>query len=390
MRRIAAQLLSLLFLFALFGCSQDGNEQYIPSFQSPAALEVTSMPTETAPASAAAQTVPSDSSFEIHFIDVGQADSALILCDGEAALIDGGNAADSSLIYAYLESHGVTRLSALVASHAHEDHIGGLNGALAYASVDTVYCPVTDHDSRTFEKFLSQLAKQGAEITVPSPGDVFHIGSASATVIGPLSPSDEPNNTSIVLLIQYGNTRFLFTGDAELDEETEILDAGYDISCDVLKVGHHGSDTSTGYRWLRAAAPKYAVISVGSGNEYGHPTQGTLSKLRDAEVTVLRTDLQGHIICTSDGKNIAFQTERNSDINTLDGAGPGSHSAAESESSQIIDGSIAFVVNTNSGKFHIPSCSSVSDITSHNRLDVSASREELIEQGYSPCGRCQP
>lgn len=342
--------------------------------------------------------LPDGSTFEIHFIDVGQADAALILCDDQAMLIDGGNSEDSSLIYAYLKAHEVTNLDVMVATHGHADHVGGLSGSLNYATVGTAYSPVTTYDSKAFQNFTKYLDKQGVQITVPNSGDTFSLGSASVEILGPISPSDEPNNTSIVLRITYGNTRFLFTGDAETLEENEILDAGYDVSCDVLKVGHHGSNTSTGYRWLRESAPTYAVISVGTGNSYGHPTEATLSKLRDADVITYRTDMQGTIICTSDGTNITFQTEKNADADTLSGAGEGGNHTNESESgdtenvSQTSSGSsdATYIVNINSDKFHYPSCSSVDSMSEKNKLEVTSSRDELVADGYSPCGRCNP
>jgi len=258
-----------------------------------------------------------DSFFEIHFIDVGQADAMLVLCDGEAMLVDGGNAEDSSLIYAYLKARSLTHLDYLVATHAHEDHVGGLSGALNYASAGTVYCPVTAYDSRAFDSFLLYLARQGKEITIPKAGDQFRLGSALVRILGPLQSSEDPNNTSIVLHITYGRNTFLLAADAEREEEWDMLHAGFDLSADVLKVGHHGSDTSTTYPFLRAVRPKYAVITVGIGNTYGHPTENTLSKLRDADIKVYRTDLQGDIICKSDGENIRFTVSRNPDADTL-------------------------------------------------------------------------
>ncbi len=245
-------------------------------------------------------------SFQVHFLDVGQADAALVLCDGESMLIDGGNAADSSLIYAYLEQEQLDVLDYIVCTHAHEDHVGGLSGALNYAQAETALAPVTDYNSKAFRNFVKYLDEQGKEIMIPQPGDYFSLGSAQVQVVGPISPSDNPNNTSIVLKVTYGETSFLFTGDAERQEEQEILEAGFDLESTVLKVGHHGSNTSSSYPFLREVMPEYAVISVGEGNDYGHPSEEVLSRFHDLGAQVYRTDELGHIICTSDGKNVTF------------------------------------------------------------------------------------
>lgn len=346
-----------------------------------------------------------DSNFEVHFIDVGQADAALIKCDNRYALIDGGNSEDSSLIYTYLKKQNVSHLDYIVATHGHEDHVGGLSGALNAASVGTALCSVTEYDNKAFQNFVKNLEKQEKTITVPEVGYTFNIGTAVATVLGPISESDDPNNMSLVIRISYGETSFLFTGDAEYPEETEILDSGTDISCTVLKVGHHGSSSSTSYRWLREAAPEYAVISVGTENEYGHPTEAALSRLRDADVKTYRTDMQGDIICTSDGINVSFQVSRNPNADTLSGSGgghvttPTDPTFPSSDMSNTEDTTVAteptqklikYICNTNTKKFHYPSCSSAKKIAQKNRKEVESTREELIAEGYDPCGHCDP
>ena len=244
---------------------------------------------------------PTEGALEVHYIDVGQADSALILCGGESMLIDGGNVADSSLVVSYLADQGVDSLDYVVCTHAHEDHVGGLSGPLSQYPAEHVLAPVTEYDTKAFENFLKYTRQQGLEVTSPSPGDTWTVGDASVTVLGPQKAYEDTNNTSIVLRLDYGETSFLFTGDAERDAEADMLEAGAALQADVLKVGHHGSNTSTSYPFLREVAPEYAVISVGEGNDYGHPHAETMSRLRDADVTVYRTDLQGNIIIQAGG-----------------------------------------------------------------------------------------
>lgn len=403
-RSLCVLLISLFFCLMFSGCSLSNtddlsseapNTQQAEDADSQEALvshppEFSLEPSlEPSPVSSAE--IPTGSSFELHFIDVGQADSALILCDGNAMLIDGGNVEDSNLIYSYLRNHGIDHLDYMVCTHAHEDHVGGLAGALNYATVDVAYCPVTSYDSTAFNNFVNYLGNQGIDITVPSAGDTFTLGSAEVTVLGPINPSDEPNNTSMVLRIVYGNTSFLFAGDAEREEEQDILNAGYTLSSTVLKVGHHGSENSTTYPFLREIMPEYAVISVGADNSYGHPTEETLSRLRDADVKVYRADMQGDIVCTSDGKKVSFTVERNADADTLGSIGLNSTQTANPAVTN--DDTVSetdYVININTGKFHYPWCSSVDQMKDKNKQYYTGSRDELIAEGYSPCGRCNP
>ena len=181
------------------------DEETEPSPSEPPALlpEQTPVPEATNP--------PENSTFEVHFLDVGQGDCSLILCDEKAMLIDGGEASESSKVYAYLKKLGVDHLNYIVATHAHSDHIGGLSGALNYASVDTALCPVTSYDSKTFSSFTKYLGQQGVSITVPEPGDTFSLGSASVTILGPQKSYEDTNDTSIVMKVVYGKTSWSST-----------------------------------------------------------------------------------------------------------------------------------------------------------------------------------
>ena len=254
--------------------------------------------------------VGEDSSFAVHFIDVGQADCSLVACDGVYMLIDGGNAGDSDLVYTYLKEQDVEQLDYLVATHLHEDHIGGLSSAPYAATVGIALAPKTDGTTKVYKNLIKSLTAQDVELTVPEIGSEFQLGSARVRVLGPVKEYSDTNNTSLVLAVDYGQTTFLFTGDMEHDAELDLIESGVDLSATVLKVGHHGSSSSTSYPFLREVMPEYAVISVGEGNSYGHPNKEPLSRLSDEGAIIYRTDLSGTIIAYSDGTTVTFETER--------------------------------------------------------------------------------
>ena len=242
----------------------------------------------------------------VHFIDVGQADSILLQCDGHYALIDGGNAADGEAVAAYLAIQGVQKLDLVVATHPHEDHIGGLSDVIDRIPVGVVWSSSIPNNNKTINNFLKSVSDRQKKVQYPNVGEEFQLGGATITVIGPVKEYSDINNLSIVLMVSYGDTRFLLTGDMERIAENDLIESGADLSADVLKVGHHGSESATGYRFLREVMPTYGVISCGKDNSYGHPHEDPLSRLRDAEVTVMRTDELSSIVAKSDGKNIVF------------------------------------------------------------------------------------
>ena len=301
-------------------------------------------------------------------------------------LIDGGNVDDSDLVYSVLERETDGHLDYVVGTHAHEDHIGGLSGAFEAVTADMTFCPVTDYNSKAFRNFKQYAEEKGNGLTIPSVGDTFSLGDAEVTVIAVNSIPDDTNNTSIVLRIVYGDTSFLFTGDAEEEAEDVILQSGQDIQSTVLKVGHHGSRTSTSETFLDTVNPAYAVISCGKDNSYGHPHDITLAKLQSKDIEIFRTDELGDIYCTSDGKNVTFTYGEYHQ--PTEGS---STSEVEVEEPQQEDEAInTYILNTGSMKFHTPDCSAVAQMSESNRKEYTGSREKLIEQGYTPCGYCKP
>ncbi len=316
-----------------------------------------------------------DASFSILFIDVGQADSMLVRCGDESMLVDGGNVGDSDLVATVLQKQGVGELDYAVCTHAHEDHAGGIPGALHTTKVNKLYCPVKEADSRYFQNLLKEAGVQNLEITVPKPDETFSLGGATVQILGPREDYSETNNTSIVLMITYGRTKFLLTGDMEAAAEKDLVEAGCDLDADLLKAGHHGSGGSSSYVFLKEVTPEYVIVSCGQDNDYGHPHEEAMSRFRDAEARVYRTDYQGDILAESDGNTITITTARNQDVET--NAAPGSG-----------EGFVPYYIgNSSSKKFHRPDCSGLPENDRRVRFE---SREEAVAAGYTACSRCKP
>ena len=256
------------------------------------------------------------STFEIRFIDVGQGDSALVECDGHYMLIDGGSSSAGDKVYDVLVEKGIQKLDILAISHMHEDHIGGLYKALTFASPKRTISNSTYSDTEAFRKLERQLISNGAKITIPRIGEKFGLGSAKVEVVD--VTADDPND-SLVLLVTYGKTRFLFTGDIEYDGQKRLVDKyanGGDtvFKVDVIKIPHHGSwgpglfnNNNDLNMLMRTFKPDYAIISAGKDNIYGHPHSETLELLEQADVTVYRTDLNGDIIVKSNGNKVTVE-----------------------------------------------------------------------------------
>ena len=247
----------------------------------------------------------------IHFLDVGQGDAAIILCDGESMVIDGGPPSASSFIYSYIRNTlELEHIDYVIATHPHDDHIGGIAAVLNAVPVDLILTPVLEWDTKRFAAVVRYADMQGASLVAPDEGDVLHLGGAKVTVLHCWPDAWTTNDMSICVRIDYGQTSFVFTGDAEYMSEFMMIDTGRPLKADVLKVGHHGSSTSSTMELLLAVDPTYAVISCGRDNSFGHPHGETLDKLKSLDVQLYRTDLQGTVYCESDGETITFSTEK--------------------------------------------------------------------------------
>lgn len=350
---------------------------------------------------------------QVHFIDVGQGDSTLITCGNYSMLIDAGDDSKGTTIQNYLQKKKIENLDYLVLTHPDADHIGGAPVIITKFDIDKVFLSNYEKDNKTYQKLIQALDNKRLKYSTPKVGTQYSLGTATVTILAPNDEYDNPNDSSIALLIQNGDNTFLFTGDASEDAENDILNNKIDISADVYKVGHHGSRYSTSKDFFKAVNPTYAVISCGENNSYGHPHAETLNTLRTNGVKVYRTDEEGTIIATSDGKNITFNVPASETWKAGEPTGTGetasstkTESASTTEKAQtkneeaaaIIEeppkevseaatSELTYVLNTKTKKFHKPTCNS---LPTANRKDSSESRESIIAQGYEPCKRCNP
>lgn len=245
--------------------------------------------------------------FYVNYIDVGQGDSILITVNGKNMLIDAGPRNSTKKVISYLNKLNVKTLDYVIATHPHEDHIGGMSTVINDYNIKNFYAPKKIMTTATFSDMVKALKRKNLKINVPKPGTYIDLGKDTTCEV--LSPSnnhyEDINNYSIVIKITYKNNKFLFMGDAQKSVEKEILNNGFDVSCDVLKAGHHGSNTSSSKEFLDKANPKIAVISCGKGNMYGHPHKQTLTEFKKRKIRTYRTDLDGDIVLYSDGSTIS-------------------------------------------------------------------------------------
>jgi DNA internalization-related competence protein ComEC/Rec2 len=344
MFRKSILILFLILMVSLLGCSSTS--------------DVVSQP----------DSIPSTKDLAVHFIDVGQADSIFIeLPNGQCMLIDAGKNADGGLVVDYLRQHQVNKIDYLVGTHPHEDHLGGLDDVINNFEIGKLYMPKVTHTTKTFRDVITAAQSKGLKINVAKAGvEILKQPGLLIDILSPLQAEyDELNNYSAVIKLTYGDHRWLFTGDAEELVEQDMLDSNMDLKADILKVGHHGSNTSSTGEFLKQVAPQWAVISAGKDNDYGHPHQEVMERLQQTGIHTLRTDVQGTIIMTSNGTELQVNPAKDEPI------------VAKEETGR-------YVGSVNSDKYHLPNCSHVESISPKNIIRFN-NLKEAQQANYHPC-----
>ena len=383
------------------------------------------------------------SGMEVHFIDVGQGDSTLIKAGDHAMLIDAGDNSEGTAVQSYLNSQNVEKLDYVIGTHPDADHIGGLDVIIYKFNCKKVFMPDVTSNTKTYDDVMQALKSKNQKSQAPKLGKTYSLGDATFTIVAPIKEyGDETNNWSIGIVLQYGENRFLFTGDAAKQAEDDMLDAGEDISADVYKASHHGSKTGSSEDFLDKVNPAYAVISCGEGNKYGHPSAQTLNNFRSRGIKTFRTDNQGTIVAYSDGSNITWNASpdttwtpgepkgSSSDWSTTSKKGTTKSNAGkttsktdskttvpkknttktttnknatdkaaaktslkkttESTAKSTSKNKVSYVINEDTGKFHLSSCRFVKQMNEENKVISSKSRDTLIKEGYEACKVCKP
>lgn len=325
-----------------------------------------------------------EAQMRVHFIDVGQADSTFIeLANGQTMLIDAGRRTDSHTITDYINNLQYNRIDFVVATHPHDDHIGGMANILDNFDIGKMYMPKQPHTISAFENMLDVIEKKDIPLyTAKSGTNITSFDNTRIDILAPFADNNSNlNNCSAVVKLTYGTTIMLFTGDAEYEVEQQLLNS--DIDSDLLKVGHHGSSSSSSSSFISTVSPEIAVISVGTGNSYGHPDTGTIATLNQAGAKIYRTDEQGTIIVTADSNSKLTVDKKATSIKENAPPPIEKYEPTESFSNQTAD-SIQVVYRTKTGKkYHLSGCTYLK-----SQIETTVTEAQSI--GLEPCSRCNP
>lgn len=367
MKKLRFLTLILTMLFVFVGCSNEAFSME-NTLSNSSALGTTTSSTKKL------------SNLKVHYIDVGQGDSQLLQTNGINILIDTGEADQSENLIAYLESQGVQTIDYLFLTHPHTDHMGAATAVMEHFPVKQVYLTNRTHTTAAYRKLIETIQKKKIKRVQAKAGvSINFTKNLHGTILSPSKNYDDINASSIVMKITYGTTSFLFNGDATVETESDILNAGYDVSATVYKVAHHGSSSSNSTKFLQAVNPSLCIIQLGKNNSYGHPHKEVKERLKKLGVPVYRTDEDGTIVVTTNGKKLSVKTKKTNSATISTSPSTTTPSTGNSKAT--------YIGNKNSKVFHLPTCSSLPN--KKNQVTFT-SRSAAIQSGYHACSRCNP
>lgn len=409
-RKMKAVLASFLTLLSMstFACTKEDAKKEEQSIKDVATVPKKEEKTKTE---------EKPSILSITYLDVGQGNSVFIECDDHYMLIDGGASNQSSKIHSFLEKKDIEKLDFVVATNTKEENVGGLAAALKEYDCDTVLAPTNEASNDTYSSFLKYTEKNNKSVTVPEVNDTYTLGDAKISVLACASEIDETQ--PIILQIQHYDTKYLFASDVKLEEENVLYEQyGEALKSDVLFIGNHGSSISSSDAFLDTVNPKIAMLSVDGNDGSGLPESKVLDALNQRNIDLYRTDCNGDIKLVSDGKSINISTAKKANLNQLLTPGfvstptpvptptptpeltptptpePTPTPTPEPTPEPVVEEQKPieqyYIINTNTGKFHYPTCRSIKRMKDKNKLEFTGTRDDVLARGYSPCMICNP
>ncbi len=335
----------------------------------------------------------------ITYLDVGQGNSVFIECDDHYMLIDGGKSDQSSKIYSFLEKKDIKKLDYVVATNTNEENVGGLAVTLKEYDCDMVLAPTNEASNEAYSSFLKYTEKYEKSVTAPDVNDTYTLGDAKISVLACASKIDATQ--PIIFQIQHFDTKYLFASDVKTEEESALCKRyGEALKSDVLFIGNHGSSISSSDAFLDTVNPKIVILSVDGNDGSGLPESKVLDALHQRNIDLYRTDCNGDIKLVSDGKSINISTTKKANLNQLLTPGfvptpePTPTPTPEPTPEPVVEEQKPieqyYIINTNTGKFHYPTCRSIKRMKDKNKLEFTGTRDDVLARGYSPCMICNP